>query len=154
MRRLAARMTLALACALTATAVCAQSADKAVIYMPAEKVTAAFAKGVPLIETGGYKVLAARRDRDGQAEVHARDTDIIYVLEGSATIVTGGQVAGGSKTTAPGETRADSIVGGDARPLVKGDVVIVPNGVPHLFKDVNAPFLYYVVKVTSTTGTP
>ena len=38
------------------------------------------------------------------AEVHARDTDIIYVLEGSATIVTGGQVVDG-KTTATDEIR-------------------------------------------------
>ena len=33
------------------------------------------------------------------------------------------------------------------RRLVPGDVVVVPNGVPHWFKEVEAPFLYYVVKV-------
>jgi quercetin dioxygenase-like cupin family protein len=62
--------------------------------------------------------------------------------------VTGGQVVGG-KTTAADELRGDAITAGAAWPLVKGDVVIIPNGVPHLFKDVTASFLYYVVKVTA-----
>jgi mannose-6-phosphate isomerase-like protein (cupin superfamily) len=122
-----------------------------VVYVPADKMAAAFAKGQPLVETGSYKVSASRRDKDGQAEVHARDTDIMYVVEGTATLVTGGQVVGG-KSTAADEIRGDSINGGDSRPLVKGDVIIIPSGVPHLFKDVKAPFLYYVVKVTAKGG--
>ena len=85
------------------------------------------------------------------AEVHARDTDIIYVLEGSATIVTGGQVVDG-KTTATDEIRGRSITGGAERRLAKGDLFIVPNGVPHWFTEVQAPFLYYVVKTTSGGG--
>ena len=120
-------------------------------YVMADQVQAAFAKGMPLVETGTYKVHASRRDRDGMAEIHARDTDILYVLEGTATLVTGGQVVNG-KMTAQDEQRGDAISGGDTRRLVKGDVVIIPNGVPHLFKDVTAPFLYYVVKVTAAEG--
>jgi mannose-6-phosphate isomerase-like protein (cupin superfamily) len=126
-------------------------ASGAVTYLPADRVNAAFAKGLPIVETGTYKVIGGRRDRDGQAEVHARDTDIMYVIEGTATLVTGGQVVAG-KPTAADEIRGDTITGGDPRPLVKGDVIIIPNGVPHLFKDVKAPFLYYVVKVTSPGG--
>jgi glc operon protein GlcG len=118
-----------------------------VIYLPNEKVAAAFAKGVPLLETSAYKILAARRDKDGQAEVHARDTDIIYVVEGTATFVTGGEAINGKETGA-GEIRGDSIKGGESRGLSKGDVIVVPNGVPHLFRDVQPGFLYYVVKVT------
>ena len=145
---------LALSCALllpgAASAQTTTAADT-VTYVPADQVSAAFAKGAPVIQTGTYKVFAGRRDRDGQPEVHARDTDIMYVLEGAATLVTGGQVVGG-KSTAADEVRGDAITGGDAHPLVKGDVIIVPNGVPHLFKDVKAPFLYYVVKVTARGG--
>ena len=81
-------------------------------YLPNDQVQAAFAKGAPMIETDTYKVLASRRDRDGQAEVHARDTDIMYVLEGTATLVTGGQVVNG-KATAADEQRGDSITGGN-----------------------------------------
>jgi glc operon protein GlcG len=119
-----------------------------VSYIGADQVSAAFAKGMPLLETGAYKVHASRRERDGQAEVHTRDTDILYVLEGSATLVTGGRVISAT-TVAPDEQRGEAIAHGESRTLVKGDVVVIPNGVPHQFKDVTSPFLYYVVKVTA-----
>jgi len=119
-----------------------------VTYLSSDKVQASFVKGMPLLETSTYKIHASRRERDGQAEVHTRDTDILYVLDGTATLVTGGQVVNG-KTIAQDEDRGEAIAGGQTRALVKGDVVVIPNGVPHLFKNVTAPFLYYVVKVTA-----
>jgi glc operon protein GlcG len=127
------------------------SSARHVTYIPASKVTAAFAKGEPLLENGFYKVHASFRDAPGKVEVHQRDTDIIYVLEGGATIVTGGTVVEGT-TTAPDEIRGGAIRGGEERQLVKGDVLIVPNGVPHWFTRVRAPFRYYVVKTTSVQG--
>ena len=101
-----------------------------------------------MFETDGYKIHASRRETPGMAEVHMRDTDIIYVLSGSATIVTGGTVIDG-KTVADDEIRGSAIEGGQPRMLLKGDVMVVPNGVPHWFKKVQAPFLYYVVKATT-----
>jgi hypothetical protein len=68
------------------------------------------------------------------------------VLDGSATFVTGGAVEGG-RTTAPGEVRGDAVRGGEIRRIAKGDVIIVPNGTPHWFQDVEGPLNYYVVKV-------
>ena len=56
-----------------------------------DRVAAAFAKGIPLIETDDYKIHASRREAPGVAEVHTRDTDIAYVIQGSATLVTGGR---------------------------------------------------------------
>jgi len=120
-------------------------------FIPAVKVAGAFVKGMPLVETGGYKVHASRREAPGMAEVHVRDTDIIYVLDGASTIVTGGEVVDG-RTVAEDEIRGASIRGGETHRLAKGDVVIVPNGVPHWFKEVQAPFLYYVVKATAPSG--
>lgn len=122
-----------------------------VVFLAASRVAAAFAKGEPLVEAAPYKVHASRREAPGMAEVHARDTDIIYVLEGTATIVTGGQVVDGQTTTAD-EIRGPSIAGGTERRLARGDVLIVPNGVPHWFTHVQTPFLYYVVKVTAPAG--
>ena len=110
--------------------------------------TAAFKAGRPLLENGQFKIHASRREAAGMAEVHTRDTDIVYVLDGAATLVTGGAVVGG-QTTAMDEIRGASIEGGETRRLVKGDVVVVPNGVPHWFKQVDGPLLYYVVKVTA-----
>jgi mannose-6-phosphate isomerase-like protein (cupin superfamily) len=125
--------------------------DKQITHIPSARVTAAFSKGEPLLETGSYKVHASLREAPGKAEVHVRDTDIIYVLEGTATVVTGGSVVDGS-TTAPDEIRGSSIGGGVEQQLVKGDVFIVPNGVPHWFTRVQAPFRYYVVKATASEG--
>ena len=65
-------------------------------------------------------------------------------------MITGGEVAEG-KTIAPGEIRGAEIRGGEVRRLAKGDVLVVPNGTPHWFKEVSTPFLYYVVKVTAGT---
>ena len=93
-----------------------------------------------------YMVHASHRDGAGMAEVHELDADIIYVIAGSATLVTGGTVEGG-KTTAPHEIRGTAINGGDVRRIAQGDVLIVPRGTPHWFQDVTGPLNYYVVKV-------
>jgi uncharacterized protein GlcG (DUF336 family)/mannose-6-phosphate isomerase-like protein (cupin superfamily) len=115
---------------------------------PHEDVAEAFRKGAVLFDGNGgnYMVHASRREGPGMAEVHARDTDIIYVLGGSARLVTGGRVVDG-KATAPDEMRGTRIDQGEARQIAKGDVVIVPNGTPHWFAAVQGPLTYYVVKV-------
>ena len=117
-------------------------------YFPREAVSAAFAKGGVLVNGEGrnYMVHASRRDQPGQAEVHVLDTDVIYVQQGSATLVTGGSVVNG-KTVEANEIRGESIAGGEARRIARGDVITVPNGTPHWFQDVQSPLTYYVVKV-------
>lgn len=118
-----------------------------VAYLKDDRVMQAFARGMPLLETSDYKIHASRRTEAGQAEVHTRDTDIIYALEGSVTIVTGGTVVE-PNSTGPDEIRGSKIEGGTARALSKGDVMVVPAGVPHWFSQVDETFLYYVVKAT------
>lgn len=120
-----------------------------VSYYGSNEVREAFVKGAVLFGAPGgepYMVHASRRDGPGQAEVHAKDADVIYVLDGTATFVTGGRVID-PKTTAPDEIRGREIAGGESRQLAKGDVVIVPAGTPHWFEKVPAAFTYYVVKV-------
>ncbi|MCI0403795.1 MAG: heme-binding protein [Acidobacteria bacterium] len=120
-----------------------------VSYFPSPDVSAAFSKGAVLLgEDAGrnYMVHASRREAPGQAEIHTLDTDIIYVLDGAATFVTGG-AAVETKTVAPNEIRGSSIQNGETRKLVKGDVIIVPANTPHWFVETTKPFLYYVVKV-------
>ncbi len=116
-----------------------------VTQIDAARVAAAFAKGVPLIEVDGYKVHASRREGPGMAEVHDWETDVVYVLEGSATVVTGGTVVD-PKVTEPGQVRGPVIQGGESRRIAKGDVVVIPAGVPHWFKEVEGPMTYFVVK--------
>jgi glc operon protein GlcG len=131
-----------------ATSGTATSGSDPVSYLSASTVSAAFTRGMPLLETAGYKVHASRRATNGMAEIHTRDTDILYVVDGTATLVTGGQAVNAKAITAE-ELRGDTITGGQSRTLGKGDVVVIPNGVPHLFKDVTGPFLYFVVKATA-----
>lgn len=125
------------------------SRSAAVEFFDALTVKAAFDKGA-VLEDGSnglnYMVHASRREMAGMSEVHELDTDIIYVLEGTALFVTGGRSVE-PKQTAPNEFRGASIEGGDERKLEKGDVIIVPRGTPHWFKEVGGTFLYYVVKV-------
>jgi glc operon protein GlcG len=120
-----------------------------VSYFEKSKVDAAFAKGSVLLDGSNgrnYMVHASRREKPGQSEIHTKDADIIYVLEGKATIVTGG-VSDDAKNIAADELRGTSIRNGHTRQLTKGDVMVIPNGVPHQFVEVSNPFLYYVVKV-------
>ena len=131
-----------------ATTSSGKSDSPKVTYFPAAKVTKAFEKGMPLIEIANYKVHASHRESPGVVEVHTRDTDIIYMLEGSATLVTGGTVVDGKNIEAE-EIRGKDVKGGETRQITKGDVIIVPNGVPHWFKEVKGPINYYVVKVRS-----
>ncbi|MBI1764918.1 MAG: heme-binding protein [Acidobacteria bacterium] len=130
-----------------ASALANPEAGKArVSYFEKEKVTAAFAKGAVLFDQSDkYMVHASHRDKAGMVEVHEQDADIIYVLEGTATFVTGGQLVDG-KTIAPGELRGTDVKGGETRTISKGDVIIVPAGTPHWFKEVPGPLNYYVVK--------
>lgn len=119
-----------------------------VTYFDAAQVRAAFATGAVLLDGIGrdYMVHASRREQAGQGEVHTRDADVIYVLEGAATFVTGGALIDPTEA-APDEIRGSGIAGGETRTIAKGDVIVVPAGTPHWFKDVQGPVLYYVVKV-------
>ena len=117
-----------------------------VTYFPKDKVDAAFSKGSVLVAGEKCRVQASHRDAPGQAEVHHLDTDVMYIVEGSATFVTGGTVVGG-KTTEPNEIRGASINGGQAHHVSKGDVIVIPNDTPHWFQQVSPPFNYFVVKV-------
>jgi quercetin dioxygenase-like cupin family protein len=133
---------------LTMAAALAAPAYAEVSYFPAPDVSAAFTKGAVLYAQPGvnYMVHASRREAPGRGEVHVQDADVIYMLDGSATFVTGGALVEPHKIE-PGEIRGRGIEGGETRTIAKGDVIIVPAGTPHWFKDVKPPVLYYVVKV-------
>lgn len=119
-----------------------------VLFFDAKQVNASFSTGAALLDANdrNYMVHTSRRDKSGLAEIHALDTDIIYVLEGTATFVTGG-TAVDAKEIAPNEFRGSRIEGGVTRQLAKGEVIIVPNNTAHWFKEVNGEFLYYTIKV-------
>jgi quercetin dioxygenase-like cupin family protein len=91
-------------------------------------------------------VAVFHRDKGGEVEIHKKDTDVFYILEGEATFVTGGTVTGG-RETAPDEVRIAAMEGGVTRKIGKGDVIVVPANVTHWFKEVEKPVTYFGVKV-------
>lgn len=118
-------------------------------FFESGKVAAGFQQGGVLLDGAGgrnFMIHTSRREKPGQAEVHTEDADLIYVQEGTATLVTGGELVAGMHIAAD-EIRGASVNGGVPRKLAKGDVMVVPHGVPHQFTEVSNPFLYYVVKV-------
>jgi mannose-6-phosphate isomerase-like protein (cupin superfamily) len=94
------------------------------------------------------------RGRSGIAELHENFADIFVVLEGRATLVTGGSVVG-SHSVGPGETRGDAIEGGSRMELRPGDIAHVPAGVPHqMLVPGDKSFAAFVVKVQESAELP
>ena len=133
--------------ALLATVTFLTAADASgVTYVGHDKVAAALSKGGPLVNAPDLTVSGSHREKAGQVEVHDKETDVIHVIDGEATFVTGGSMVGG-KTTKPGQSMGTDIKGGQTHHLTKGDVIVVPAGTPHWFKEVPHSVSYYVVKV-------
>jgi mannose-6-phosphate isomerase-like protein (cupin superfamily) len=121
-------------------------AAPSVMYVGHDKVAQALAKGGDLVKAPDLTVLGSYRNAPGQVEVHDKETDVFYVVDGAATFVTGGTMVGG-KASGPGQVRGTDIQGGQVHHLTKGDVMVIPAGIPHWFKEVPASINYYVVKV-------
>lgn len=103
--------------------------------------------------TNNYQVFGVTRTGPAPVEHHALDADIILVLDGAATFVTGGTVIDG-KERAPNERTGTGISGGDTWPLTSGDIIVVPNGVPHWFRDVRGAIRYVAVKIRQAAAQP
>jgi glc operon protein GlcG len=132
--------------AFTASLVGANGKGNGVAHFSNATLRERFREGGLLLETSGWKLDAGRRDEPGEVEYHERFVDVMHVVEGRATVVTGGTLVGPREVGA-GELRASAVEGGVRHELAEGDVLAIPSGVPHQFVDVSDPFLYFVVKV-------
>jgi mannose-6-phosphate isomerase-like protein (cupin superfamily) len=124
----------------------AAQGNNQVTYIGHEKVGGC-AKGGQLASGPDLRVQCSNRTGPGEVEVHLKETDVMYFIDGSATLVTGGKTINGKAGNDPLQIRGTDIQGGEARQVTKGDVVVVPAGVPHWFKEVPKSVSYYVVKV-------
>jgi mannose-6-phosphate isomerase-like protein (cupin superfamily) len=77
--------------------------------------------------------------------VHAASLDVWLVSAGSATAVTGGQLVDGKKRPNSDDSAGSAIKGGVEQALKAGDVLYVPPGVPHGFKDIKG-FRAYLIR--------
>jgi mannose-6-phosphate isomerase-like protein (cupin superfamily) len=119
-----------------------------VTYIPHDKVSATMTKGGAVIEDPGLRVLAQRR-KAGEAEMHDTTNHVFIVVDGEATLVTGGTMVN-PRQTGPNQWRAPSVLGGETYHLTKGDIITIPAKTPHWFKEVPTETIaYYAVNIES-----
>ncbi len=135
---------------LTATALLPGGVgEPSVTFVGHDKVVAALAGKAhsgPLVRASDLLVMGAHREENGKVEMHDKETDVFYIVDGEATFVTVGKMVGG-KRTSPGQWLGAGEVGGVDHHVTKGDVIVIPAGTPHWFKEVPHSVSYFVVKV-------
>ena len=140
------RLILATVVFIAALSLTFAQGTSSVTYVDHDKVAAAIANGGQLASGSDFAVSMAKRTSAGQVEIHDKETDTFYVLDGEATFVTGGMMIGG-RVSRPNQQLGTDIQGGQTHHLTKGDVITIPAGTPHWFKEVTKPITYYMVKV-------
>ena len=91
--------------------------------------------------TDQYRINIVRRADAAGAIAHAGNTELHFVIDGAATIVTGGTIvrpAGGAGSA--------TIQNGETRHMVKGDVIVIPANSPHWYKEVEGSITYLEVR--------
>ncbi|HEX7729900.1 MAG TPA: cupin domain-containing protein [Terracidiphilus sp.] len=94
-----------------------------------------------------HHTMLAFRSKSGGGELHQHYADLFYILDGKATLLTGGKVDD-QETTGPGEIRGSGVSGGHEQALKAGDVVHIPAGMPHqMVLAAGDTVTYFVVKM-------
>lgn len=108
---------------------------------------------VKLSEVLGGKASVATLHRvkpEASALIHDYVTETYYILEGSGTFVTGGRLGDAKETDLSkfnaGMSHTGTRVGGEARRVKPGDIIIVPAGTPHSFSELDGPISYLVYR--------
>jgi mannose-6-phosphate isomerase-like protein (cupin superfamily) len=102
-------------------------------------------KSGTMVPGSDFEIQGNRRNKAGNIEVHVKERDIFYVVDGEATFVAGGTLKD-PRETRPNQMTGSGIDGAQTYHLTKGDVITIPAGVPHWFKETNG-ISYFVVKV-------
>lgn len=84
-----------------------------------------------ILSLGTYKANLEYRSLKGAASIHDNENEMMYVIEGTGTITTGGTIPNVTRLNPANQTGTD-ITGGTTQAVTKGDFLIVPAGVPHL----------------------
>ncbi len=89
-----------------------------------------------------YRINVVRRTSAQGAIAHPDGTEVHHIIEGTATFVSGGTVVRAAGAAAGSAT----IAGGESRRVAKGDVILVPAGTPHWYKDLDGSITYLEVR--------
>ena len=96
------------------------------------------ASSVRVFSLAPYNVNVERRLPVPQgASLHEAQAELFYVIDGSATLLTGGKLMGEARNGT--NLSGKGIEGGTAQKFAKGDFLIVPSGIAHQFIDITAP---------------
>jgi len=88
-----------------------------------------------MIRLDQYNVSLEYRASVGNAAVHETEAELFYVIDGSATLVTGGRLKNETRNGA--NLSGSAIEGGQSRHVAKGDFIMVPEGQPHWFSQID-----------------
>jgi mannose-6-phosphate isomerase-like protein (cupin superfamily) len=155
MRAIAASIFLAV---VASTAWAQQPPPATKTYSSAADVVALIAKakaehkdGQPIVvesilQLAPYSANLEYRSSVGAAAVHEKEAEMFYVIDGSATLVTGGKLANEKRTNAANLT-GTGIEGGKSQAVAKGDFVIVPENTPHWFSPINGTIVLMSIHV-------
>jgi mannose-6-phosphate isomerase-like protein (cupin superfamily) len=72
------------------------------------------------------------------AAIHDKDAELFVVIDGSATLVTGGTLV--SPTRNGDNVSGTAITGGTSQKMSKGDFMLIPQGVAHWITDIQGSF--------------
>ncbi len=157
-------LLLPLALTVAATAWCQQkSAPPTKTYSSAADVKALIEKakadhkpGTPItvesiLQLAPYSANLEYRTAVGPAAVHEKEAEMFYVIDGSATLTTGGKLTEEKRTNAENLT-GSGIEGGKSQAVAKGDFVIVPENTPHWFSKINGTIELMSIHVPRSGG--
>jgi mannose-6-phosphate isomerase-like protein (cupin superfamily) len=100
----------------------------------------------PIVELGSYDGHLEYRASVGNAAVHEKEAELFYVIDGSATLVTGGKLANEKRTDAT-NLSGSAIEGGTPRKVAKGDWILVPENTPHWFSPIDGVVVLFSMHV-------
>lgn len=87
---------------------------------------------------------------EASALIHDYVTETYYITSGSGTFVTGGRLGEPKPTDLSkynaGMSQTGARIGGEARRVKPGDIIIVPAGTPHSFSQLDGPISYLVYR--------
>ncbi len=100
----------------------------------------------PILRLAPYNANLEYRASVGPAAVHETEAELFYVIEGSATMITGGKLVGETRTNAA-NLSGTGIEGGKSQAVAKGDFIIVPENTPHWFSAINGSVVLMTLHV-------
>ena len=91
-----------------------------------------------VVNDEGYPFQLEHRTSTTPPSIHPTHAELIEIIEGSCTLITGGKLIG-AKPAAPGAMTqgGTAIEGGTPRKVAKGDYILVPANTPHQYTEVH-----------------